>query len=195
MPRIPFIDQDNADPQVKKLLDWVTEVEGRVPNHFLVELHFPEHFKTWLTWVRTLWGEGELSFREVQHVGIAISKANQSAYCTGSFCSVLQHGGDEDPEAVEQYLQRGAETLDEKERVFVEFALKANEDPHSVTQEDIDRLREVGLTEKGIVQLIWLVNMYASSNRLTTILGVDFDSENEYQRTADSLVQSSARSG
>ncbi len=193
MPRIPFIDKDNPDPQVKELLDWVTEVEGRVPNHFLVELHFPEHFKTWLTWVRTLWGEGELTFKEVQHVGIAISKVNQSPYCTGSFCAVLQHGGGEDPGKVQEYLDRGLEALDERERVFVEFALKANDDPHGVTSDDIERLRQVGLTEKGIVQLIWLVNQYSSSNRLTTILDVDFDPENDYQRMAESVVKGAGR--
>ena len=33
-----------TDPAVEGIFDWVTEVEGSVPNHFYVELNFPEFF-------------------------------------------------------------------------------------------------------------------------------------------------------
>jgi uncharacterized peroxidase-related enzyme len=188
MARIPYVGRHHPDPQIEELLAWVEEVEGAVPNHFLLELHFPEHFRAWLSWVRILWDRGELTFREVQHIGIAVSKANQCAYCTGSFCAVLEHGGAEPSAAVEEYLEEGMDVLSPRERVLVEFALKADLRPHRVTQRDIDRLREVGLTERGIVQLVWLVNMFASSNRLNTVLGTDLDEGNAYQRRAAGLL-------
>jgi uncharacterized peroxidase-related enzyme len=188
MARIPYVPEQSDDPRVQELLDWVTEIEGHVPNHFRLELHFPEHFKAWLTWVRVLWDGGELSFEEVQHVGIAVSKANQCAYCAGSFCAVLEHGGAVDRAAVEDYLRRDVETLDARERSIVEFALKADLTPREVTQADVDVLREVGLTERGIVQLVWLVNMFAASNRLNTVLGTDADAANNYQGVAQALL-------
>lgn len=166
----------------------MTEIEGRVPNDFRLHLHFPEHFKAWLGWVRTLWDEGELSFEEVQHVGIAVSKANECAFCTGSFCSVLEHGGGVERSIVEAYLERGAETLAERERVLVEFAVKANLQPHAVTQGDVDRLREAGLGDRGIVQLVWLVNMFSASNRFNIVLGTELDPENPYQARAAEII-------
>jgi uncharacterized peroxidase-related enzyme len=187
--RLPLVDRQSQDPEVRELLRWVEEVEGLVPNHFLLELHFPAHFKAWLDWVRTLWREGELSFREVQHVGIAVSKANRCGYCTGSFCSVLEHGGGAAREEVEDYLARDVATLAGRGRALVEFALLANSDPHGVTQADIDSLREVGLTERGIVQLVWVVNMFASSNRLNTVLDTAMDENNTYQSKAAALLQ------
>jgi uncharacterized peroxidase-related enzyme len=195
MARIPYVPEESDDPQVTELLEWVTEVEGQVPNHFRLELHFPEHFKAWLTWVRVLWDEGELTFEEVQHVGIAVSKANECAYCAGSFCAVLEHGGEVDRGAVEDYMRRGIATLDARGRVLVEFAVKADLSPHEVTQADVDRLREVGLTERGIVQLVWLVNMFASSNRLNTVLGTDADAANDYQALARELLAGTPESG
>jgi uncharacterized peroxidase-related enzyme len=188
MARLPYVSTQGDDPQVRELLDWVTEVEGQVPNHFRVELHFPEHFKAWLTWVRVLWDRGELSFEDVQHVGIAVSKANECAYCAGSFCAVLEHGGGVDRSDVEDYLRRDVETLDDRQRILVDFAVKANLTPHRVTQADVDGLKEVGLSERGIVQLVWLVNMFASSNRFNTVLGTDLDSENAYQSLARELL-------
>jgi uncharacterized peroxidase-related enzyme len=190
MARLPYVDGAGGDPEVEELLDWVTEVEGYVPNHFWLELHFPEHFKAWLSWVRILWREGELSFQEVQQVGIAVSKANECAYCTGSFCSVLEHGGAVDRAAVEKYLERHVATLDQRQRALVEFAVEANLRPHAITAEHIDALREVGLGNRGIVQLVWLVNMFASSNRLNTVLGTDLDTQNEYQHMASQLLAS-----
>jgi uncharacterized peroxidase-related enzyme len=187
--RLPLMDRESQDPEVRELLRWVEEVEGLVPNHFLLELHFPVHFKAWLGWVRTLWREGELSFREVQQVGIAVSKANRCGYCTGSFCSVLEHGGGAAREEVEDYLARDVATLAGRERALVEFALLANSDPHGVTQADINSLRDVGLTERGIVQLVWVVNMFASSNRLNTVLDTALDEGNPYQNMAAALLQ------
>jgi uncharacterized peroxidase-related enzyme len=195
MARIPYVSEESDDPQVRELLDWVSEVEGRVPNHFKLELHFPEHFKAWLTWVRVLWDEGELSFEEVQHVGIAVSKANECVYCAGSFCAVLELGGKVDRVAVEDYLRRDLETLGERERVLVRFAVKADLEPHRITQADVDGLRAVGLTERGIVQLVWLVNMFASSNRLNVVLGTDLDEENAYQLLARELLAGTTGSG
>jgi uncharacterized peroxidase-related enzyme len=194
MVRLPFVDGTSADPKVTELLDWVTEVEGYVPNHFRLELHFPEHFTAWLSWVRILWREGELSFEEVQHVGIAVSKSNECAYCTGSFCSVLEHGGEVERTAVEDYLEHDVATLDERQRTLVEFAVEANLRPHAITAEDIERLRQVGLGERGIVQLVWVVNMFASSNRFNTVLATDLDARNEYQLMASHLLGSSRSS-
>jgi len=33
-----------TDPAVEGIFAWVTEMEGSVPNHFYVELNFPEFF-------------------------------------------------------------------------------------------------------------------------------------------------------
>lgn len=189
MARIPFVDRESDDPAVRELLEWVTEVEGQVPNHFLLELHFPEHFKAWLRWVRILWDQGELSFEEVQQVGIAISKANECSYCAGSFCAVLHHGGGVAEEAVEEYLQAGVDVLSDRARTLAEFALKANGSPHAVTDADVERLRGVGLSERGIVQLVWLVNMFASSNRLNLVLGTEHDAANPFQALAADLIR------
>lgn len=194
MTRLPFADRHTDDPEVAELLRWVEEVEGHVPNHFLVELHFPSHFKAWLNWVRILWAEGELSLREVQQIGIAISKANRCAYCTGSFCSVLEHGTGSDRAEVEDYLARGVDALPGRERALVEFALLANDNPHGVTQADIDALHELGLTERGVVQLVWVVNMFASSNRLNTVLDTDFD-DDPYQALASQILRAPGPEG
>lgn len=190
MARIPYVTDEPTDPAIQEIFAWVTEIEGKVPNDFRLLTHFPEHFKACMQWLRTLWGEGELSFDEIQQIGIAISKANECAFCTGSFCTVLEQGGGVDRDTVEEYLERGAETLGDRDRVLVDFALKANIAPHDVNQADVDGLREAGLSDKGIVQLVWIVNSYAAANRFNTVLGTDLDLDNPYHAKALQMMPS-----
>jgi hypothetical protein len=61
-----------TDPAVAEIFAWVTEMEGSVPNHFYVELNFPEFFTAKLGATKVLWQMGELSMEEIQHVGILV---------------------------------------------------------------------------------------------------------------------------
>src|SRR5262249_21900515 len=78
-----------GDPVIKQIFDWVTQMEGKVPNHFYVEMNFPEFFKAKLGATKVLWQMGELSMEEIQFVGIVVSKANGCPYCTAAFCTIL----------------------------------------------------------------------------------------------------------
>ena len=82
MSRLPLVKlNDIEDPEILGIFAWVTEMEGKVPNHFAIEMNFPELMKSKLGFTKVLWETGELSMDEIQHVGILISKANNCRYC------------------------------------------------------------------------------------------------------------------
>lgn len=177
MARVPIVKPERVDdPVVREMFDWVTQMEGKVPNHFYVEMNFPEFFKAKLGATKVLWQLGELTMPEIQHVGIAVSKANGCAYCTAAFCTILQHGLGQDEDEVKKFVVQADDALSDKRlKTIVQFALKINEDARSTTEADIVRLREVGLTDKGLVQLVHLVSDFASYNRLNLVLQTDYD--------------------
>lgn len=164
------------DIAIGEILAWVTEMEGAVPNHFRVELNFPEYFKAKLGSTKVLWQLGELSMPEIQHVGILVSQANGCPYCTAAFCTILNYGLQVGEDYVTGLLARGSEAAgDPRLRTILEFALKVNADPKSVTDADVAGLRAIGLTDKGIVQLVHLVSDFGSYNRLNLALATDYD--------------------
>lgn len=164
------------DPEIRGIFDWVTKMEGAVPNHFYVELNFPEYFKAKLGSSKVLWEQGELDLREIQHVGILVSKANGCPYCTGAFCTILNYGLGADEEYVKSLLTDGTAAVgNARLQTFLEFALKVNNDPRSITDVDIAGLRAAGLSDKGVVQLVHLVSDFASYNRLNLALQTDYD--------------------
>jgi len=164
------------DPAVAAIFDWVTQMEGSVPNHFYVELNFPEFFTAKLGATKVLWEAGELTMAEIQHVGILVSKANGCPYCTAAFCTILHYGMDTAEDYVASLVQGGADAVDdERLRVILDYALKVNGDAAAVTDGDVDALRAVRLGDKGIVQLTHLVSDFASYNRLNLALETDYD--------------------
>ena len=138
-----------------------------MPNHFYVELNFPEFFVAKLGATKVLWEAGELTMAEIQQVGILVSKANGCAYCTAAFCTILNHGLGTSEDYVAELVRTGAEAADSARlRTLLDYALKVNGDAAGITDEDVDGLRAVGLTDRGIVQITHIVSDFASYNRL-----------------------------
>ncbi|HJP36334.1 MAG TPA: carboxymuconolactone decarboxylase family protein [Gammaproteobacteria bacterium] len=177
MARVAIVKPDNVDdPVIREIFDWVTGVESAVPNHFYVELNFPEFLKAKLGATQVLWRAGELSLPEIQHVGILVSQANGCPYCTAAFCTILNYGLGTPEAYVQQLVTDGIDVVDdERLRTIVAFALKVNGDAKAITDTDTDGLRAVGLTDKGIVQLVHLVSDFAAYNRLNLALDTDYD--------------------
>lgn len=189
MARVAMASSENdTDPLIGQIFDWVTQMEGAVPNHFLVELNFPEYFKAKLGSTRILWEAGELALPEIQHVGILVSRANGCPYCTAAFCTILNHGLQTPESYVAGLAENGVDALEGgRLRTLLEFALKVNGDPKSVTDADVDGLRDAGLTDKGIVQLVHLVSDFGSYNRLNLALATDYDYRDIWRNLAFGL--------
>ncbi len=98
---------------------------------------------------------------QIQHVGILVSRANGCAYCTGAFCTILNHGLNESEKYVKELVDSGINAVQESKLkliLILDFALKVNDDPKSVTDEDVHALKNEDYTDKGLVQLVHLVS-------------------------------------
>ena len=165
-----------TDPAVEGIFAWVTEMEGSVPNHFYVELNFPEFFTAKLGATKVLWEMGELTMEEIQHVGILVSQANGCPYCTAAFCTILNYGLGTAEDYVGSLLQQGLDAVDgDRLKSLLAYALQVNNDPGAVTDAQVDALRQHGLTDKGIVQLTHIVSDFSSYNTLNLALDTDYD--------------------
>ena len=177
MTRVAIVKPETIDdPEIREHFEWVTSVEGAVPNHFYVELNFPEFIMAKLGATQVLWRSGELTLPEVQHVGILVSQANGCAYCTAAFCTILNYGLETAEDYVQKLITDGVAVVeDARLETILKFALKVNADAKAITDADTDGLRTVGLTDKGIVQLVHLVSDFGAYNRLNLALDTDYD--------------------
>jgi uncharacterized peroxidase-related enzyme len=186
MARVELVKPDRIDdPVVQAIFAWVTQMESAVPNHFYLELNFPEFMKAKLGATKVLWEAGELTLEEIQHVGIAVSRANGCPYCTAAFCTILNYGLGADEAYVRRFVTEGAAaTKEERLGAIVRFAEKVNADAAAIEDGDVEALRKIGLTDKGVVQLVHLVSDFASYNRLNLALGTDYDYRDMWREVA-----------
>ena len=177
MARVKIIKPDTIDdPAVAGIFEWVTQMEGSVPNHFFVEMNFPEYFPAKLGATKILWEAGELDMTEIQHVGILVSKDNGCTYCTAAFCTILNYGLGAEEDYVATLAEMGIAAVESPRlNAILKYALKVNRDPAGVDDSEIAALRENGLTDKGIVQLTHVVSDFGSYNRLNLALQTDYD--------------------
>ena len=169
-------DKQITDPAVEGIFAWVSEMEGSVPNHFFVELNFPEFFTAKLGATKVLWEMGELTMEEIQHVGILVSQANGCPYCTAAFCTILNYGLGTAEDYVGNLLQQGLDAVSgDRLKSLLAYALQVNNDPGAVTDAQVVALRQHGLTDKGIVQLTHIVSDFSSYNTLNLALDTDYD--------------------
>ncbi len=191
MARVASVKPGSVDDlEIREIFEWVTDVEGGVPNHFYVEMNFPEFFKAKLGATKVLWQLGELTLPEVQHVGIIVSKANGCAYCTAAFCTILNYGLEVEEGYIQQLVTDGVEVVESARlRTILSFALKVNHDSAGISDTDTDDLRAAGLTDKGIVQLVHLVSDFASYNRLNIALDTDYDYRDMWRAVAFGWTQ------
>ena len=165
-----------TDPAVECIFAWVTEMEGSVPNHFYVELNFPEFFTAKLGATKVLWEMGELTMEEIQHVGILVSQANGCPYCTAAFCTILNYGLGTAEDYIGKLLQQGLDAVNgDRLKSLLAYALQVNNDPGAVTDAQVVALRQHGLTDKGIVQLTHIASDFSSYNTLNLALDTDSD--------------------
>jgi uncharacterized peroxidase-related enzyme len=174
------------DPAIQGIFEWVTEMEGKVPNHFYVELNFPEFFTAKLGATKVLWEAGELLMEEIQHVGILVSQANGCSYCTAAFCTILNHGMGTSEDYIQSLLASGTKAAKgERLGAILDYALQVNSNPADVTDSQVDHLRDVDLTDKGIVQLTHVVSDFSSYNTLNLALQTDYDYRDLWQHLTD----------
>ena len=168
--------EEITDPAIEGIFSWVTEMEGSVPNHFYVELNFPEFFTAKLGATKMLWEMGELTMEEIQHVGILVSQANGCPYCTAAFCTILHYGLGTAQEYVGNLLQQGLDAIDGgRLNPVLACALQVNSDLGAVTDAQVEVLRHHGLRDKGIVQLTHIVSDFSSYNTLNLALDTHYD--------------------
>lgn len=177
MARVNLVDETTIkDEMIQGILNQVAQLEGKVPNHFRAELNFPALFKAMLETTRVLWMEGELPMKTIQYIAAAVSKANGCQYCAAAHCTILNRGlGEKEDDLLGFLKDYKKSAIGDRDKVIVEFALKVNHDPHSVTDSDMQELRGAGISDKGIVQIIHAVNNFSAYNRFNIVLKTDYD--------------------
>jgi alkylhydroperoxidase family enzyme len=165
MPRIPPLDDEQAPPASRALLDEQRAAHGRVTNMKRTLAHSPAALRSLMTWYN-LHAEvaGFLGERLTTLFAHAISTQTDCLICSTFFRRWLTESG-EDPDRLE---------LDERELAVVAFGRQLARDANAISDAAFADLRRF-LEPAQIVTLTAFAGLMIATNVFNNALRVDLD--------------------
>ena len=99
-------------------------------------------------------GHPTLSTPFLAMVRMLVSKACRTRYCQNLNSGLLLKSGFTREQIAAMQADPAQAPLDDKQKALLLFVLKSCDNPHSVTAEDLDRLRSLGWSEVDIVDAV-----------------------------------------
>jgi len=117
----------------------------------------------------------KLNGRERELIALVVSLENRCEACIITHAGALEaHGMDKRNADVLLANWRRA-TLSKRERAMAEFASNLTVHCDMASEEDINDLRDTGLNEEEILEIVQIVAIFNATNRLNAGLGIKVD--------------------
>lgn len=124
-----------------------------------------------------MYNRGGLSRAERELGATGASVVNHCIYCTAVHSSRYNQLTKSEDVMAEIFANEEAATLAPRDQAIFDFAVKLSKTPSEATPEDIGRLREAGLDEAEILDLILSSALFGWANRLMHTLGDPVENE------------------
>lgn len=171
--RFDVPDLDELPEDIRDAILAVQEKSGFVPNVFLALARRPAEFRAFFAFHDALMTADEgLTKAERELVVVATSAANHCLYCVVAHGAILRIRA-KDPLIADQVAVNPAKAdLSERQRHIVEFALRVASDSASITDRDLDDMRERGFSDDEIWDIGAIAALFALSNRYANFAGI-----------------------
>ncbi|MFC3835165.1 MULTISPECIES: peroxidase-related enzyme [Deinococcus] len=165
-------DTSSAPEGVLRLWQKSSEALGFVPNVFRAQALNGEQFLAWWAYFNLLVNrEGHLSPAEREMLAVVVSAANRCVYCEVSHGAALRGLLDDPLKADTIAVNWRHARLDARQTALCAYAEKLTLRPAEMTQDDLETLRQVGLDDHAILELVQVVGMFNLTNRVSGALG------------------------
>ncbi|MGN6095197.1 MAG: peroxidase-related enzyme [Bosea sp. (in: a-proteobacteria)] len=170
-PRVTPVDLAEATPEQREALK-ITPSNTKVSDYVLVLAHDPETLSVRSPLFNAImYDSGGMSRAEREIGAIGASIVNRCIYCAAVHAS--RHAQlAKDTAVTDELFARGEKAaLPPREQAIFDFSVKLSQTPPAVTEADAASLREAGLSEAEIVDLILSTALFGWANRLMHVLG------------------------
>jgi uncharacterized peroxidase-related enzyme len=159
-------DTDDLPEDLRDRIEEETEEAGFTPNVFPAFAYRPSHFRAFFAYHDALVENTALEREEIEMIIVTVSGANDCYYCIVAHGALLRIYGDDPLLADQLAANHRAADLTEAHRAMLDVAVKLTESVGEVDSSDVERLREVGFSEKAIWDIASVTAYYNLSNRM-----------------------------
>jgi uncharacterized peroxidase-related enzyme len=167
---IDTVDEAEATGDVAAMYEADRDADGRVPNYAKAFSRRPEVYSAWKALNKAV--VGGMDARRYELVSVAAARRLRSSYCA------LAHGSRLVAQGLMESDDLAAGTdLDPVEVEIMALADKVAGDASSVTEQDVDRLRDLGLDDTEVFDVVAAAAMRAFFAKTLDGLGAQPDAK------------------
>jgi uncharacterized peroxidase-related enzyme len=172
---IATVPAEDASGALAELYEADRAVRGHVPNYARAFSLRPDVYAAWKQLSATI--KGGMDERRYELVSVAAARRLRSSYCMLAHGSVLAEKFLE-PATVRAVAEDPRSAgLDPVDLAIVDLAEKVATDATAVTQDDIDRLRALGLTDTEILDVVLAASVRCFFTKVLDGVGAQPDPE------------------
>jgi alkylhydroperoxidase family enzyme len=145
---------EKAEGKLAELYAEVEQMFGRVPNNVQLLGVSPALLENQLQLIGYYREHPNLTTPFLAMTRMLVSKACHSPYCQNLNSGLLLKAGFTSEQIAAMQADPSQAPLDEKQKALLLFILKACDNPHSVTAQDVDHLRSLGWSERDMLDAL-----------------------------------------
>lgn len=166
---------EKAEGKLAELYAEVEQLFGMVPNNVRMLGVSPEILDNQIQLMGYYMGHPTLSTPLLAMIRMLVSKACKSPYCQNLNTGLLSKAGFTKEQIAAMQDDPSQAPLDDKQKALLLFVLNACDNPHSVTGEDLDRLRALGWNDRDILEAVAHGARMVGTNIIFDTFKVDMD--------------------
>ncbi|MEX0757846.1 MAG: peroxidase-related enzyme [Acidimicrobiia bacterium] len=128
---------------------------GFLPEFTEVFSHHPDAYAAWIQLIGAV--RRQMDSRRCELVTLAAARALRSSYCTTAHGKILSDRWYEPDTVIALVSDHRTAGLDAVDIALMDFATRVAVDPTSITEREVDHLRELGLSERDILDVVLAV--------------------------------------
>lgn len=171
MSRLQTLEPQNAPEKSQELLQQLKSKIGMTPTMMRALANSPAALKSYMRFSEAL-SEGELSKKEREQIALAVGQANRCDYCLAAHSAIGKMVGLNPDEIRDSRL---GSAVDRRAGAIVRFATQIVEKQGRVSDEDLDRAREVGLSDGEIAEIVAATSLNIFTNYFNHVADPEID--------------------
>ncbi len=178
MPHIEVIEYDRSEGQLREIYDGIIQKRGGLASVHMIQSLNPEsivnHMDLYLT---IMFGKSPLRRVQREMMAVVVSKANNCEYCQEHHAEAVNHYW-KNEEKIKQFKAdyRGLE-LSESDKLLCDLAWSLTREPWKDNEVFSEKLRQVGLSDRAILDAHLVISYFNFVNRLVLGLGATHSPE------------------
>ena len=168
---LDVVDLDTATPEQIAVLE-ESHPKAKVSDYYLFLVHQPEILRQRsAAFNAIMYAPGGMPRAERELASSVVSRINGCVYCASVHAQRFEQLAKRTDVIKEVFTDPRTAGTDKREQAIVQFSIALTEHPDQISPHHIQKLKDVGLNEIEILDLIHSIAIFAWANRLMLNLG------------------------